>query len=161
MQFMKHLVAAAALTVAGSAMAENYDVGSLTIGDPSSIQLFVLGSGTRTFSDVISFDIDEAAAGKFNATSFLVTYFVFDKIQNLSLTLYKGSDVVNAVNNVYTLVAGTDYSFHVSGKAINNGAYSINYNLTATPAVPEASSVAMTLAGLGLVGLVAARRRRV
>lgn len=160
MQFMKHLVAAAALTVAGSAMAENYDVGALTVGEPSSIQLFVLGNGTRTFSDVISFDIDEAAVGKFNASSFLVTYFVFDKIQNLSLSLYKGTQLVNAVNGVYTLGIGDDYSFHVSGKAINNGGYSINYNLTATPAVPEAGSMAMALAGLGMVGLVAARRRR-
>lgn len=157
MQFIKHLAAAAALTVAGSAMAATYDVGYLTIGAPSSLQEVVLGSGS--FSDVINFDIADDAAGQINASTFVLAPFVYNTISNLTLSVYDGATLLTAINGVYTLAAGTDYSFHVSGIATNNGAYSVNYHLAAAP-VPEAGSVALTLAGLGVVGLMAARRRR-
>jgi hypothetical protein len=48
-------------------------------------------------------------------------------------------------------------SIKVQGASIGGGSFTGSY--TVTP-VPEASAVAMTLAGLGLVGLVAARRRQ-
>jgi len=44
------------------------------------------------------------------------------------------------------------------GTSINHGSYS--FEITAMPAVPEPSSVALSLAGLGVLGWVASRRRR-
>lgn len=159
MQFMKHLVAAAALTVAGSAMAATYDVGTLTVGTPQSISELVLGSGS--FSDVISFDIAAGSSAQFNVSTFTLAPFVYNTISSLTLSVYDGSTLLSAIGGVYALGAGTDYSFHVSGVSTNNGAYSVNYQLAAiAPAVPEAGSMAMSLAGLGLLGLVASRRRR-
>lgn len=159
MQFMKHLVAAAALTVAGSAMAETYEGGTLTVGAPDSlIYLAVSYTGTpKAFSDVINFDLASDVTAQFNLKP---ATFSISQISGLSLEVYNGTTLLAPTAGLYTLLAGNAYSFHVSGTTSGLGAYSVNYYLTPAPAVPEAGSVAMTLAGLGVVGLVAARRRR-
>lgn len=54
------------------------------------------------------------------------------------------------------LAAGT-YNFTVKGTSFNKGQYT--GSITVTP-VPEAETYALALAGLGVVGLVAARRRK-
>lgn len=158
MQFVKQLVAAAALTVAASAaMATTYEAGALVSGSPQSLTYGVIGSGT--FADVINFDIAANSTGQVNAVTFTLFPFVQNPISGLTLALYDGASLLSAVNGVYTLAAGTNYSFHVGGTSNFSGVYSVNYQLAAAP-VPEAGSVALTLAGLGVVGLMAARRRR-
>ncbi len=158
MKFVKHLVAAAALASAGSAMAATYEAGVLVSGSPQSLTYAVTGTGS--FSDVINFDIAAASTGQVNAVTFTLFPFVQNPITGLTLSLYDGANLLTAVNGVYTLTAGTNYSFHVGGTTNFSGVYSVNYQLAAAP-VPEPESIALTLAGLGVVGLVAARRRRV
>lgn len=157
MQFIKHLVAAAALTVAGSAMAATYEAGVLVSGTPQSLTYSVLGSGS--FSDIINFDVAANSTAQANAVTFTLFPFVQNPISGLTLAVYDGASLLTAVGGVYTLAAGTNYSFHVGGTTNFSGVYSVNYQLAAAP-VPEAGSVALTLAGLGVVGLMAARRRR-
>lgn len=157
MQFIKHLVAAAALTVAGSAMAATYDAGVLVSGSPQSLTFGVAGTGS--FSDIINFDVAANSTAQTNAVTFALFPFIQNPIAGLTLAVYDGASLLTAVGGVYTLAAGTNYSFHVGGTTNFSGVYSVNYQLAAAP-VPEAGSVALTLAGLGVVGLMAARRRR-
>lgn len=163
MQFMKHLVAAAALTVAGSAMAitptATYDVGALTIGEPDSLT-FDVAAGS--FNDVITFSVSAGSSAQVNAKTFKLGVYK-TLIQGLTLSVYDshGTKLVADAADVYTLASGSGYSFLVSGSSTAAALYSVNYQLTALPAVPEPGSVAMMLAGLGVVGVMAARRRRV
>jgi len=66
---------------------------------------------------------------------------------------FGGAPTVNEV----TLSAGS-YYYYVFGFAPSVAAYSINSAAVATP-VPEPETYAMLLAGLGVVGFVARRRR--
>jgi hypothetical protein len=96
-------------------------------------------------------------------------------IQNLtftstvSLSLFKAPDLSSALTPSYTdsFFTYTAYSFNglsagdYIARITNTGNTfgSVGFKATVTP-VPEAGSIAMAVAGLGVVGLIAARRRK-
>lgn len=63
-----------------------------------------------------------------------------------------------STTHVDTLMAG-NYYFKVFALANGPGAYSISASATAVP-VPEPETYALLVAGLGVIGFVASRRRR-
>jgi hypothetical protein len=153
---IKQLAAASLLAVSAlGASAANYDVGALVVGQPQSITNIVVVPGS--FTDIIQFDILGDSTGQFNASTFTLAPFIQFPITGLSLSVFKGATELSPAAGVYALAAGNDYSFKVTGTSAFTGAYSVNYQITP---VPEPEAIAMMLAGLGVVGVVAARRRK-
>lgn len=153
---LKPLVAAAvvALTSLGS-QAADVDWGTHGVLETSGPVIPAVGS----FLDTYSFTLDVA--------SNLGTAFVASGISFGSLGLYHADGTATpyswafggftALSDTLTLGAGS-YVFAISGKAGSAAAYNLSSIATAAP-VPEPETYAMLMAGLGVVGFVARRRR--
>ena len=153
---LRQFAVAAALVVSGAAHAAptilDLSGGTATFSSSAASQdyQFTLpfgttgGVGTVTASFIFGagYDISAVTFGGNNVTVFttIVPNVSFDLA-----TLFSGP-----------LAAGT-YNFTVTGTSLSNGQYT--GSITVTP-VPEAETYALALAGLGVVGLVAARRRK-
>ncbi|PLX73356.1 MAG: hypothetical protein C0607_13760 [Azoarcus sp.] len=153
------------LSLAGSASAAVYDLGTITPGTVLSDFSSTFASGT-SFTDTWNFSIAtplESAGWISNVI--LGTWY---NITGLSASLFTSSGIelydlnANPASTADTLYgsgtfAAGDYYFEVSGTATgpNGGLYA--FSVTTQP-VPEPGTYAMMLAGLGLIGAVARRR---
>jgi hypothetical protein len=83
--------------------------------------------------------------------------FVIPGATGLTLAVYKGGSLLTGPGTSFSgmnLVAGTDYSFKVTGTT--TGLYTVNWALSP---VPEPQVYALVFAGLGAVGTLMRRRR--
>ncbi len=158
-------VCGALFAFAGQANADTWDAGTLAATPSTNAFSHMPGS----FTDYVNFNIASlpsdlgASAVPLNLVFMGIQYVVND----LTGYLYDGQNGTGsqlgsmaATNTTYTFsnLAVGDYSFKFTGSAgPNGGGYMVG--LSVAP-VPEPSEWAMMLAGLGLVGAVAARRRR-
>lgn len=159
---------AGAMLATGLASATVIDLGTLPIS-PSQPMAFTETHAKGAFSDTINFSI---AAGSLDSS-----------LNNLKLTLGKNSavtvyDVASLNYTLYTangsqigsvyggsdatyttaLAAGQSYYFTVTGTATGTAGGTYAMSLL-TAAVPEPETYGMMLGGLGLIGLVASRRK--
>jgi hypothetical protein len=167
MQINKTLVAslvAAALSV-GVAHADTRSVG--TIG--STTQVFnhtQLGS----FQDTINFSITGASTLSGAANNLVLSFGSFSALDIAGLTVNVwnnihpngtinfGSFAGNNQTYSFSLPSAGDYHVDITGVA--NGTFGGTYGITLSAApVPEPETFAMLLAGLGLVGTIARRRK--
>lgn len=123
-----------------------------------------------SFLDYFNFTAP-AGAVQASAASVSIDLVPFFNIDNLQLVLYNGSNGTGSVVSGGTgvigefsqleniaVTAGNAYSYRVTGTIV--GAPSGAYTFTAVAApIPEPETYALMLAGLGIVGFVAARRR--
>ena len=141
-----HVLALAAAMLAGSGLASAADpvVGTFSGSSKSNYYLFDIETA-GTFSGFV-----------FSQTDILPGYDITTVMVNGILL----DDLVPAAADYYAfsldVLPGT-MSFYVAGMSLGGGSFVGSY--TVTP-VPEAGAVAMALAGAGLVGGVAAARRR-
>ncbi|MCL1861684.1 MAG: FxDxF family PEP-CTERM protein [Proteobacteria bacterium] len=168
------------LSFAGFAQADGFvkDLGTLTAGG----ELIAVGnynnlsaSGDFAYWYTFTIDTNVLSADGTASITFQNTSHTLDFV---TISVYEGSFTGNNKNRLNSLVkvdsftslpgvdsvtgtftfdqSLTNYTFAITGKAYGNGAF--NFALAA-PAVPEPAEYAMLLAGLGLVGMVARRRK--
>ncbi|MDN3543434.1 FxDxF family PEP-CTERM protein [Kinneretia asaccharophila] len=169
---LKSVVIAAALAVSG--------VGAWAAGGPVSPSPSASFSNTVTgaFTDIWTFDLGTESAVAASITNVQVSFaslstggiLGFSAWLNDKLLVGPTSEVTNNGVTVTTKVvaggsilpAGT-YQLKVTGTGITGASASYGGNIVATPIttpIPEPETYAMLLAGLGVVGFVARRRKQ-
>ena len=150
----KQVVAAVALVGAvGGASAADLNVRSITIAGPAG------GPGTYTFQDA---SLNNIATLIINWSGTKLSYSFTENIgdgTNLVLDYTNGGSARTLLSTNVSLPVGPDGL--VAGGVGGAGATFYGATLTYTPItpVPEPESYAMLLAGLGLIGTIAIRRR--
>lgn len=173
------LFACAATAMNGDNVTSSIAVGELSSA-PYSDTFSHLSSSNQRFSDTFSFTIGTESTFTATLQNFFLSYPIikgFDvtllDIKNLKATLWSDSDVatltakkgittLSAEDSYSSILSAGDYHFTVTGKTIGfiGGAYSLTMNAVPTAPIPEPESYAMLLAGLGLMGTIAHRRRK-
>ncbi|MBV8634570.1 MAG: PEP-CTERM sorting domain-containing protein [Burkholderiaceae bacterium] len=158
-KFLSTLALAAGLAASASASAGNtYNLGTL----PAGVTDFGIYQVNGTFSDTIDFTLSNmsnlsAGVGTLN---FSLGGTPYKNISDLDLTLYTagGTDLGSGTDiTLHNLSAGGYYAV-ISG--IANGSAGGEYGgAISVSAVPEPGTVAMMLAGMGLLGYIATRRK--
>lgn len=160
---LRSIALAAVLAVSGSAFA----VGPGPLGPIGSSAIFIGNTVTDVFDDVYTFSLASSGSisGGVNAINIEDMFNIPKKGLGVSLT---GPAVWNSTPidktpssfSFLNLVAGT-YALHVVGFADGDdgGIYAGAFKFTAAP-VPEPETYALMLAGLGIVGFMASRRKQ-
>ncbi len=160
---MNKMGLAASLVLASNvASADSYDL----FDHPLNFAHVVSASGS--FTDVFSIVLDDNATGDilFSAATDSISAFTSLTFSGNSVNLvgntgfFGNFSLAEVGVNVTGLVAGT-YTITIAGESMYDGAgYSVDSTLEAVSPVPEPSSIALMLGGLGLVGFMAARRSK-
>jgi len=154
----KMMLAASLFLVSSFASAAVYDLDLINNTVDSEVVLVNVGAG-NAFGDLFNFTLDQELVVN-QVLDFLgpldfLTYSIFDSGATLIESAAVGFDGKLRIEDL-TLSAGS-YTTYVSG--ILAGSFA-GYSLTAAVSpVPEASTIAMMLGGLGLVGFMARRRK--
>lgn len=115
-----------------------------------------------TFTYSSAFDVSSAIISISSGSGSGLDINSFTLTNTTTGQVYTGTSSTASLLQTYTITAGNlssgNYVLTVSGSSSGlGGSYGGNINVAA---VPEASTTAMMLAGLAVVGLMAARRRR-
>ena len=159
------LAIAVSALAAGSAQAATFNAG--LIGEASA----VFNPARGDFLDTINFSIAAPSDLTAAATSLKLSFasFTFLDIANLTVNLWNnshpngsvnyGSFAGNGTGYTFNLPAAGNYHIDITGVAtgIHGGTYGVA--LSAAP-VPEPETYAMLLAGLGVMGAIARRRKQ-
>jgi hypothetical protein len=148
----KLLIATSMVLFTSIASAESFDLGDVTGESVFGISNEVVGA----FEDTATFTL--TAPSEFEAVVFNFSFATFSAIEDFTISIMgQGAVAFSEVvtqNINFTLAAGT-YDVFVTGDAGTVGSYAV----TVSP-VPEASTIALMLSGLGFVSFVAKRRRK-
>ena len=164
----KALAAAVVITACGSASAATINLG--TFDDDTAPLAFnhktasVLGA-SQSFTDYVDFQLNET-----NDASFSLTFANLGKykltLDSWSLTEIGGGAIASQAGSTFADISYADlasgsYQLAIHGtllKGFKGNSYGGNA-VTAVVAVPEPETYALMLAGLGVVGVIARRRR--
>jgi hypothetical protein len=155
---LSSLALAAGLVASASAGAATYDLGNL----PTGVTQFGVYQVSGTFSDTIDFAISGVSnlSAGVGALNFTLGGSPYKNIGNLDLTLYNshGTDLGSGTDITVNNLASGSYYAIVSGKATGVAGGEYGGAISVSP-VPESSTLAMLLAGLGIMGYAVSRRK--
>lgn len=140
------VVAALSLAFAASAHASTY-----VIGTSFDTDVYVAPS-TGWFENAYTFNLSEAGTISFSFSEIETSF--------LNINLLQGSLFNAALNPVSGVLSSGVYTLLISGKSVGpaGGSYNLKFDVAAA-AVPEPETNAMMLLGLGLMGVVAYRKK--
>lgn len=153
----------ASLILASSLVsAEDYALGDIT---SSTVDMDTSSISVGAFTDNFNFTLSEGNIFSALATSSIASISEFTDIslEDMVGTTYDISGVFSVAEFTEVSTGGStfldagSYILSISGVA---SAYSTGYTLNTVTAVPEPSTIALMLGGLGMVGFMAARRRK-
>lgn len=155
--FIKHAAATAAFVMAGTASAAvTVNLGTLGLGT-----FYLTGSGASSSPASIigvgDYDYTFTIAAEDASTVTFLSFAATHTLTDASSTVIAATPAASGAY-VYSLGSGA-YTLSVSVPSVAQAQFLTFYVGPDIPPVPEASSVAMTLAGLGVVGLMARRRK--
>ncbi len=165
MKMINKMGLAASLVLASSlASANAYDLGDLT---STTTDFDVPASAAGFFTDTFQFSLSTLSTFGALATSSITSISEFLDIELVGSTsgttydiagVFSVAEYTEVSTGAPTWLSAGDYVLSISGIAgdISTG-YTVN---TVTSPVPEPSSIALMLGGLGLVGFMAARRKK-
>jgi hypothetical protein len=164
---IKSLVLAASLALtcftANAAVTKSTD---LDLGSDSEFYTYnSVGTVNSSFSDylAITFDGTRDLVGSLSGTSTgSIAFTAFNLVASDLTTILAEGDVASAgsrlaFGGLESVNAFGDYFVHIAGVASGTGGY--NGTLSLVSPVPETEVYGMLLAGLGLMGFVARRRK--
>ena len=162
----KSLVLAASLVAASLSTSANASGSITATSEGFTFQGF---SNSSSFDDYLAFTIGSSdIIGSLSGTVAKVlgnqiTFTQFDIVNAAHTVLIDGSTFGSggkiSFGSLDGSVPGSSYFLHIAGTNVGNATY--NGTLSITSAVPEPETYGMMLAGLGLMGFVARRRKSV
>lgn len=128
-------------------------------------QFSSVGKTASSFSDylAISFEGTRDLVASISATSTKsISFTSFDLVKSDLTTVLASGTFGNfgprlALGGLSSLNGAGDYFIHIAGVATGSGSY--NGNVSLVSPVPEPETYGMLLAGLGMIGFVARRRK--
>lgn len=165
MKLKTTLVALVAALGLSNVQANTYDLGALSAGSFTSGQYSVANANDGSFTDTFNFSLTSLSnlSGAFAVNVLNTNFFINAITLTNSLTTTTGSiGTFDSAAGAFaaTSLGGGAYSLSLSGYETGEkgGKYTLSYTLAP---VPEPETYAMFLAGLGLMGVIARRRRGV
>lgn len=178
---LKFAAALAALAASSAVMAANPATVNINAtlevsGDDPAFSFFQVETrkvdATKTFKDFYSFHLDALSDVSFSVVSdalyntagnVLLKGVAFDSITLISPELFAGTGVISPngmqASFGFSNLAAGDYTITLKGHAIGKTGGSYYGDLGVTGAVPEPESIALAFAGLGVIGMLARRRK--
>lgn len=155
------IVGLALLFSMGMANATTYNMGTLTTSGYSNSPAAT--TGPKSISDIYTFFLSsssEVIASVFDLSKHPFKITNLDKIKNLDLT-FMGSPSSPPFHTAFDqFLSSGSYSFTVTGGVKKNKVGQYLFSATLGSPIPEPSTWAMMLGGLGLIGFMSFRRRK-
>lgn len=128
------------------------------VGAFNNTYLFSLTDSESLFSTAVSNNLTTALS----ITDGQVSLFKENGAVDAAVGSFAFNDVTGSISHAFGILSMGDYYYQVSGSGVGTlgGFYTLSSTLEAVTPVPEADSLAMMLAGLGVLGFLGRRRTR-
>ncbi len=160
------VLAATTVVLSNPALAGIYDLSTVDVNTLGN-DAFLPYDGDETWDDSFTFKIGSGSSvfvqfqleGDYRDPTFTLSGPSFADVSWLASDTFDYASTGFSTMAIGGLIIGTEYTLNVNGGNVldNSGNY---YLALSVPAVPEPETYAMLLAGLGLVGMAARRRRQ-
>jgi hypothetical protein len=128
------------------------------VGSFNDTYLFSLTATETLFSTAVSNNLTSAL----NITGGQVSLFKELGAVDTTVGSYAFNDVTGSISHAFGILPLGDYYYQITGSGVGSlgGFYTLSSTLLPVSPVPEADTLAMMLAGLGVMGFLGRRRIR-